>query len=302
MWLPRFACPECAAETGTDTCGAICYGCARRFGHRNGIYRFLTESRLREAAPSIRQYRFVREREGYRVSRPDYYQMLPSVPRDDPHVHEWRIRRESFEQLHRRLPETGAIESEAIRVLDAGAGNGWLSHRLAVWGHHVVAVDRLDDEVDGLGACRHYTTRFVSVQADFDALPFAPGQFDLVVFNGSLHYSANVEASLARAHRMLAPGGTLAVMDSPMFSHEAEGRAMVADKLRRFRTDYGLTDVVHPSAGFLTFAALASAAAPLGLRGRFFPSHGPLMWRARRELAWIRLRRAPAAFGVWLAR
>jgi len=301
MWLPRFACPECAAETDADSSnGVISFGCGRRFERRNGLYRFLTESRLTAAEPVIRQYRVVREREGYRVSRPEYYQMLPSVPPDDPHAPEWRLRRESFERLHRRiLPSVGP---EPIRVLDVGAGNGWLSHRLASLGHQVVAVDRLDDELDGLGAWRHYATRFVPVQADFDALPFAPGQFNLVVFNGSLHYSPNVAASLARAHRMLAPGGALAVMDSPMFRREAEGHAMVADKLRRFKTEYGLTEVVHPNVGFLTFAALAEAAVSLGLRGRFRRSRGPLMWRARRELAWIRLRRAPAAFGVWFAR
>jgi SAM-dependent methyltransferase len=307
MWLPRFACPECAAEADTDwSNGEISFGCGHRFEHRNGLYRLLTQRRLTAAEPMIRQYRFVREREGYRVSRPEYYQMLPSVPPDDPHAPEWRLRRESFERLHRRLlPAVGLAARgplEPIRVLDVGAGNGWLSHRLASFGHQVVAVDRLDDELDGLGAWRHYATRFVPVQADFDALPFAPGQFDLVVFNGSLHYSLNVTASLARAHRMLAPGGALAVMDSPMFCREAEGHAMVADKLRRFKTDYGLTDVVHPNVGFLTFAALAETAASLGLHGRFFRSRGPLMWRARRELAWFRLRRAPAAFGVWFAR
>jgi SAM-dependent methyltransferase len=301
MWLPRFACPECAAEADTDrSSGVICVGCGRRFEHQQGLYRFLTESRVRAAEPVVRQYRVVREREGYRVSSPEYYRMLPSVPPDDPHAPEWRLRRESYERLHRRL--LPAVGPEPIRVLDVGAGNGWLSHRLASLGHQVVAVDRLDDELDGLGAWRHYATQFVPVQADFDALPFAPGQFDLVVFNGSLHYSLNVAASLARAHRMLAPGGALAVMDSPMFRREAEGHAMVADKLRRFKTDYGLTDIVHPNVGFLTFAALAETAASLGLRGRFFRSRGPLMWRAGRELAWIRLRRAPAAFGVWFAR
>ena len=44
--------------------------------------------------------------------------------------------------------------AEPIRVLDVGAGNSWLSHRLASFGHQVVAVDRLDDELDGLGAWR----------------------------------------------------------------------------------------------------------------------------------------------------
>ena len=92
------------------------------------------------------------------------------------------------------------------------------------------------------------------------------------------------------------------VMDSPMFRRDGDGHAMVADKLRRFKTEYGLTDIVHPNVGFLTFRSLAEAVEPLGLRGRFFPTRGPLAWRARRHLARIRLRRTPAAFGVWVAR
>jgi len=245
----------------------------------------------------LQQYLAVRAREGRRGKPPEYYRMLPDVSADDPHASEWRIRAESFARLCRALPP-----GQALRVLDLGAGNGWMSHRLAVMGHVVTAVDRLDDEEDGLGACRHYATRFARVLADFDALPFASHQFDLVVFNGSLHYAPDIPSTLARARHMLAPCGSLAVMDSPMFRHDEDGHAMVAEKLRRFRTEYGLTDVVHPSVGFLTHESLALATAPLGLHGGFFQSRGPLRWCVRREWARLRLRRAPAAFGVWLAR
>ena len=47
---------------------------------------------------------------------------------------------------------------------------------------------------------------FTSVQADFDALPFSPRQFDLVIFNGSLHYAQEPVSTIAAARRMLAPG------------------------------------------------------------------------------------------------
>ncbi len=274
-----------------------CPKCRQRFEGQDLLYRFLTPNRAASAEPFIRQYRFVRERDGYRVPSPEYYRSLPNVPGDDPRHAEWRIRGESLRHLEKQvLPPAGSV-----RVLDVGAGNGWLSHRLASLGHRAVALDRLDDDEDGLGACRHYTTPFPRVQADFDALPFAPCQFDLVVFNGSLHYSPDVRATLAAAQRMLAPGGTLVVMDSPMFRDETAGHLMVADKLRRFRTEYGLTDVVHPNVGFLTFASLADAVKPLGLRGRFFRSRGPIAWRARRQLSSLRLRRAASAFGVWAA-
>lgn len=244
----------------------------------------------------LQQYLAVRAKEGRRGQSPAYYRALPQVPADDPHTYEWQIRAESFDRLCRTLPA-----GRRLQVLDVGAGNGWMSNRLAAMGHSVVAVDRLDDADDGLGACRHYQTQFARVQADFDALPFAPEQFDLVVFNGSLHYAPNIPATLARAREMLAPAGVLAVMDSPMFRHETDGHAMVAEKLRRFRSEYGLAEVVHPSVGFLTHESLAQVAASLGLRGGFAASRGSFRWRIGRALSRFRLGRAPAAFGVWLA-
>ena len=197
-WRPVFACPECTVAAGLDLSGdVVCDHCRRRFDYRDGVFRFLTPDRLAAAEPLVRQYRAVRAREGYLGRTAEYYRMLPCVPPDDPHAAEWRIRAESFQQLQRFVLPPGG--SAAVRVLDLGAGNGWLSHRLSSLGHHVVALDRLDDGEDGLGACRHYPTPFLRVQADFDALPFVPNQFDLVVFIGSLHYAPDVPATLARA-------------------------------------------------------------------------------------------------------
>jgi SAM-dependent methyltransferase len=203
--------------------------------------------------------------------------------------------------LHLQKYALPAIWRGPVRVLDLGAGNGWLSHRIASFGHHVVAVDQQDDEADGLGVCRHYPVSFVAVQADYDALPFAPGQFDLAVFEGSLHYAPDPHATLEEAWRMLVPGGAIAVMDSPMFEREHDGRAMIADQNRQLELEHGVTNVVRPGVGFLTFAGLDRIARALGLRARFYWSHGPLPWRVRRQLARLRLRRRPAAFGVWVA-
>ena len=110
-------------------------------------------------------------------------------------------------------------------MADLGAGNGWLANRLALAGHTVAAVDLNVDPADGLGACRHYANRFETAQADFDALPFGDTSLDLVVFNGSLHYSTDYAATLGEALRTLRPGGTLAVLDSPVYTDPASGHA-----------------------------------------------------------------------------
>ena len=43
-------------------------------------------------------------------------------------------------------------------------------------------------------------------------------------------------------------------------------------------------------------------AARLELRPEFVASRGTLRWRLRRQLSRVKLGRAPAAFGLWVAR
>jgi SAM-dependent methyltransferase len=301
-WTPRFACPECGAgleDEGNPSC-RMCPYCRRTYAVHDSVWRFLTLARAARLEPFLRQYRAVRDRDGHRRAQSaEHYRTLPSVPRTDPQAAEWLVRRETYHHLLQRVL---ASSVQPMQVLDVGAGTGWLSHRLAALGQRVVAVDALDDETDGLGAARHYAVPFVAVQADFDALPFAPKQFDLVVFNGSLHYAPNAAATLARARRMLTAGGALVVMDSPMFRRDRDGAAMLDDKHRHFRTDLAVGDVARTGVGYLTYAGLSAIAESLDLQPHFVPTRGPLPWRLRRHLARVRLRRAPAAFGLWMAR
>jgi SAM-dependent methyltransferase len=245
------------------------------------------------------QYRLVREREGRRSQSAEYYRMLPQVAADDPYVRDWQIRQETYRHLLRHVFAWGQQPSA---VLDLGAGSGWLSHRLATLGHHVAAVDAIEDEADGLGAIRHYDAPIVAVHADFDAPPFAAEQFDVVIFNGSLHYAPDASATLASARRMLADGGTLVVMDSPMFDADRDGAVMVEQVVRRIAAECGLCEVVRPGSGYLTFPSLAASAGALQMASEFVPSRGSIGWRMRRRLASLRLGRQPAAFGLWVAR
>src|SRR5437870_9561561 len=141
MWLPRFACPECRGPVVEDTStGFQCVSCRQRYERRDGIYRFLTRARSEAAAPFAHQYRAVREQDGHRVTAPEYYRMLPVVAQHNPRAAEWRIRRESYAHFQQRaLP---GVWQGPIRALDLGAGSGWLSHRLASFGHRVVEIGR----------------------------------------------------------------------------------------------------------------------------------------------------------------
>ena len=272
--------------------------------------------------PFLDQYRAVRHADGHGARTTDEYRALPAARAGDRNATEWRIRRESFEAIcrcagldgqqadsakggSRRLSAVGVASpscARATRVLDVGAGNGWLSHRLSRLGHEPVALDLNDDTHDGLLACRNYEIPFPLVQADFEELPFVPRQFDVVVMNASLHYAREPRKTLESMSRMVTARGALIVMDSPLFEDPEDGEAMVARQLEHLRDDYAVSSPIRAGAGFLTFADLAESAARLRRRACFYPSRGPLGWRVRRLWSRRRLGRAPAAFGVWVAR
>jgi len=272
VWSPAFAC--------------------REFARSDGIYRFLSDERLEELEPELSQYRRVRERDGYRQRDAAYYRALPFVDRRDPEASVWRVRRQSFRNLC-----SGILPAGSLRVLELGAGNCWLTNRLTQLGHRCVALDLLDDAEDGLGAGRYYESGFTRVQADFDALPFEPRQFDVVIFNASLHYATNPAATLRRAGESLASGGALVVMDSPVFATESDGQRMVSDRQRRF-AEY-LDTPIGWGSGFLTVALLERAASERRVSVRSMASRGGLRWAFKRWIAVQKLGRQAASFGVW---
>jgi ubiquinone/menaquinone biosynthesis C-methylase UbiE len=109
----------------------------------------------------------------------------------------WRIRQQSFDALITRVLPSFGVE---LRIIDLGAGCGWLSHRLAQLAHETVAVDVNGDEQDGLGAADRLGCH--SVLAEFDCLPFPDDCADVAIFNGSFHYSTDLAVTLREAFRV----------------------------------------------------------------------------------------------------
>src|SRR5438132_5588433 len=294
-WMPAFICRQCASPlTASPGSAPTCRACGAEIPQRDGIYRLLKPTRLEEIEPFLAQYRRIRGDDGYRQHGTAYYRSLPRVDVRDPQATTWRVRQESFRNLGRVLRRFGG---RPLRILDLGAGSGWLSARLSEVGHSCVAVDWLDDVEDGLGAIRYYLFPFPCVQADFDDLPIAPGQFDVAIFNASLHYSNDPAHTLRQARAMLAPGGTLAVMDSPVFATDDAGRRMLDAQHIGFQATGGQT--VRCGVGYLTGSGLRRAARDAGLRLSWIPSRGGVRWAVKRRIAGFKQHRTPARFGIW---
>lgn len=295
-WMPVFTCRRCSsgltrAGSGDLTCSA----CGAEVPLRDGIYRCLRADRLQEVEPFFAQYRRIRTMDGYRQGSAAYYRSLPEVGTRHRQAATWRVRQETFRNLGRALRRFG---QRRLRILDLGAGSGWLSARLTTLGHSCVAVDWLDDREDGLGAFRHYPVRFTCVQGDFDDLMMAPRQFDVAIFNASLHYSSEPTRTVAHALQTLVPGGSLVVMDSPLFATDEGGRRMLDAQRIAFRSTG--ERVVQCGVGYLTESSLVSVARDAGLSAAWIPSRGGPSWVFKRWLAGLKQRRTPARFGLWI--
>jgi SAM-dependent methyltransferase len=296
-WI-RWTCPSCGSPLDAGAGDSLrCRPEGLCFRRRQGIWELLTEDRTDYFGRFLEEYGAVRRGEGRGATDADYYRHLPFVDRSGKFSADWRLRARSFRFLMRRIvrPAT-ARAGRRLAALDLGAGNCWLSNRLALDGHSVAAVDLSTDDADGLGAHRHYSSSFEPVQAEYDRLPFADSSFDLAVFNGSLHYSTSYESSLAEALRVTSGGGLVVVMETPIYRREASGRQMVREREELFERLYGFRSNALPSENFLTFERLDRLASALAIRWRRHRPFYGLRWALRPLRARLHGDREPARF------
>ena len=245
------------------------------------------------------EYAAVRHAEGRGAEDPAWYLALPFRDLTGALTGQWRIRAQSWQYLERRLlPALVRRIGRGLRVLDLGAGNCWMSWRLAQLGHLPIALDIFSDLRDGLRASRHYTAQiaFPVIEAEFDSIPLANGAADLAIFNASFHYSADYSRTLAEVLRVLQPGGAVVIMDSPVYQHPEHGLRMVAERRRQYWQRFGFASDAHKGVEFLDCATLADLARRFRLR---WTAHRPWYgwrWHARPAIAWLKGKRPPSRF------
>lgn len=224
--------------------------------------------------------------------------------RAGPQAPQWAVRARTFDRFVAAVLEPAAREAgRPLRLLDLGAGNGWLSRRVVELGHEALALDIRDDDVDGLGAAaaclRERPGAFRRVVASFDALPLRAASWDLAVFNASLHYALDLPAVLREAARAVRPGGRIVVLDSPFYRRAAHGEAMVAEKRRQAAARFGERADALTSLPFVEFLTRRRLEAAYGAAWRRHRVRYPLRYEARPVVAFVKRRRPPSRFDLW---
>jgi arsenite methyltransferase len=119
----------------------------------------------------------------------------------------------------RRVTRAALALKPGERVLDLGCGPGYLAAEMAAEvgsGGSVHAVDVSESMLE-LAKRRERSDQAAPIEfgtADATSLPFEDGSFDVVTCTQAYEYVAEIETALREAHRVLAAGGRLLVVDT----------------------------------------------------------------------------------------
>lgn len=291
-----------AAKTNAETCTK----CRRVTRCDDGIWRSLSPETAQRFQKFIAEYESIRAAEARGSEDTNYYLALPFADLTGKLTEQWRIRALTYKALVRHNVEPLAARfHRPLRILDLGAGNGWLSYRLALLGHTPVAVDVVTNARDGLGAGMHYRSRlprmFPRVQASLESLPFVDGSFDLAIFNASFHYAEDYVETLSEVFRCTRLAGAVVIADTPWYPNEADGLAMIAEKRARFSSLYGFASDSLDSGEFLTSERLRTLSAVLDVKWTVFKPFYGIDWMLRPLRARLRGGRTPSQFHIFTA-
>jgi SAM-dependent methyltransferase len=308
LWL---RCSECLAcmgpvsdrDDGVAVATIECEECGSLTHKINGVWRTLSHRQLAPFAQFKHDYEEIRRSEGRGSNHPAFYLALPFADLTANFADQWRIRARSYRYLERQiLPYLEERHGNGFRVLDIGAGNGWLSYRLTLSGLRPVAVDLCSNAYDGLEAARHYSSLlpefFPRFEAEMNHLPFDGAQFDVAIYNASFHYSTNYDRTLREALRCLRPGGTVLIIDSPTYQLERSGEAMRSERHDFFEKKFGTRADALPTGEFLT-PEIMCRLSMLGIRWTRHLAWYGLRWWLRPVIAGIKKRREPSQFYLY---
>ena len=259
------ACPECfnplvVEEDGGEVGGGVsslrCSGDGIIYPVQNGIPLLVRERGREDIEAFETSYSAAWAKDGWGTPKEEYVRALPYRDTTGRQSGKWRVKARSMEAL---IPALADLR--LTRIVDLGAGVGWLSHHLAVRGYEVFAVDALRNDMLGLGSARSLVDDgpwFERIWGDLERPPFLPGTMDAVVCNASIHYATNLEDAVSQIAQTVRGGGVLAILNSPVYRDPSSAQRAEQAFHRRLRS-LGADEHVISRYRHLTWRVLTQA-------------------------------------------
>jgi len=227
----------------------------------------------------------------------------PDKLRDLPHAggtgrRIWAQKARSLEALLRLLGP-----GQGRKVVDAGAGTGWLSYRLTEAGFRCYATDVSADPEVGLRASAAYDQTphaFERAIATLSRWPVRNDSVDVAVCNASLHYLADIRPALEEAARVLHHDGSFVLMNSPVHADPTAAVRASAEFIYRLRAPGGPARLLENHHHFVTADLERELRSVFAEVRRHEPAYGA-KFRLVRALKGFALRMELASFPIYEA-
>jgi 2-polyprenyl-3-methyl-5-hydroxy-6-metoxy-1,4-benzoquinol methylase len=238
----QLLCPNCC-----DPIDAQSLGCrnGHQFACEDGVLVLLEETFKQQLQAFVETFTRLRADESRRLLDPSVYKELPFAPKLK-WQYAWRVRRYDLAIINRLLQ--GRTRQQ---ILDVGAWNGWLSHRLATQGHEVTAIDYFTDEYDGLRAKKFYDLSWKAIQMDVYDLSVLNQTYDVIILNRCLQFSDDPAGYVASVKTKVASDGLL-ILTGLGFYWDPLTKIRDVAAFRAHLNSYGL-DFFKPTKAYLDF-------------------------------------------------
>jgi SAM-dependent methyltransferase len=237
--LSVIGCPSCFGPLQATTVEEVveegqlrCDRDGIEFSVMSGIPELVLPANAERVEGFARAYSQTWGTRGPAAFKPSQLLSLPHVGRFSKKGWTWRVKARSWEALLNFLNSRSPH-----RILDLGCGVGWLSYRLAMCGYEVYGADIIRRGPVGLEASQVYGRRgadFERVRGEMERPPFQDRSFDVVVCNASIHFSRSLGETLIQGLRLLVPGGSFVMMNSPVHSDSNSAQRAQQDAQENF--------------------------------------------------------------------
>ena len=181
------------------------------FPKQNGVF-LLTpiESDFEKGYLSLR-------RKENRVYDDQLVQVLPFVPEGHLYHKEWALRQQTFIQIKNYCEH----KHSTLPVLELGSGNGWFTYHLSQWHTgEVIGIDMNQYELEQ--AARVFSKENLHFGYGNIFLANLPkAYFGTIFLNSVIQYFNPLEELLNRLISLLAPNGSIHILDSPIYQTDA---------------------------------------------------------------------------------
>lgn len=161
----------------------------------------------------VKQYIDARKKE-HRLYTNKQVIQLPDVPASHELYKEWQVRKTSAEMIVHYLRK----KKKALKILEVGCGNGWLSAAMAkVKNSNVTGIDINDIELSQAKEVFQHipNVRFICTDIDEPVLKQQP--FDIIVFAASIQYFESVNHVIKTALSLLSRSGEIHIIDTHFY-------------------------------------------------------------------------------------